>query len=303
MDEQLEPEAKPGLSRGGKIGLGVAAAALIGISVALASGGSETRWSDETAEAPSAGAKAAPVSAARPAATAAAAPNTGNNIRGVIQSKAEAVISSRVTARITAMPFKSGERFRRGALLARFDCASTRAQLNAANAATAAYRKTYETNAELDAYQAVGKNEVEISQANVAKASAEANAISAQLVDCAVFAPFSGMVVEQIAHAHEVAASGQPLMKIQNSTELEVQLIVPSRWLTWLKPGTPFTFKVDETGAELGAKVTRLGAAVDPVSKTLRVVGSIETTSGIVLPGMSGSARFAEPAGQDGIQS
>jgi len=298
MDEQLEPETKPGLSRGGKIGLGVAAVALIGISVALASGGSETRWSDETAETRPAAATPAPTVPAQPAPAA-----TAGDIRGVIQSKAEAVISSRVTARITDMPFKSGERFRRGALLARFDCASTRAQLNAANAATAAYSKTHETNAELDAYQAVGKNEVEISKANVAKASAEANAISAQLVDCAVYAPFSGMVVEQIAHAHEVAASGQPLMKIQNSTELEVQLIVPSRWLTWLKPGTPFTFKVDETGSELGAKVTRLGAAVDPVSKTLRVVGSIERTSGIVLPGMSGSARFAEPAGQDGIQS
>ncbi|MGH6617629.1 efflux RND transporter periplasmic adaptor subunit [Sphingomonas sp.] len=299
MDEQHDPEMPPRPSHRGKIGLGILALVVVGISVAMASGGRDTLWSDEGGGPPPTAVKPVAAVAAKPAAKPAQAEG---DIRGVIQSQSEAVISSRVTARITAMPFKSGERFTHGAMLARFDCAQTRAQLTAANAATSAYRKTYETNAELDAYQAVGKNEVEIAKANVDKASAEANAISAQLVDCAIFAPFSGMVVEQIAHPHEVAASGQPLMKIQNSTALEVQLIVPSRWLTWLKPGTPFTFKVDETGSELTARVTRLGAAVDPVSKTLRVVGSIQTTSGVVLPGMSGSARFAEPVAQDGVK-
>lgn len=219
---------------------------------------------------------------------------TAGEARGIVKAKQEATIASRITARITSMPYGEGKSFGKGALLASFDCSQTRAQLNAANAAAAAYRKTYETNAELDQYEAVGKNEVAVSQANLNKAVAEAAAVSAQLSDCAVYAPFAGTVVEEIAHAREVAASGQPLLKIQSGGNLEIELIVPSRWLTWLKPGTPFRFTIDETGQEAGGVVTRFGAAVDAVSKTIRVTADITEQSGLVLPGMSGSARFPE---------
>lgn len=277
------------------IGLGTLAVA--GGLIAWSGSNGETRWSSDPAVPSAVAPAAAPrhAVALRPAAPPAAAATQTDDIRGVIQSRSEAVISSRITARVTAMPYRPGESFGRGALLASFDCSQTRAQLNAANAATQAYRKTYDTNVELDAYKAVGTNEVEISKANFHKADAEAKAISSQLSDCAVYAPFPGRVVEQMAHAHEVAASGQPMMKIQDSNDLEVQIMVPSNWLTRLKPGTPFQFKVDETGAVLQARVRRLGASVDPVSKTLRVIAGLNREGQTVLPGMSGTASF-DPA-------
>jgi membrane fusion protein, multidrug efflux system len=255
---------------------------------ALAFGGGDKQWSE--AEAPvAAPAKVVDVTP-KPAAPAAADPS--QIIRGVIQSQSQATIASRMTAGITSMPYKVGQKFGKGALLASFDCSTLRAQYAAANAATAAYKKTYDTNVELDMYQAVGKNEVGVSKANLGKASAEASAVASQLNDCAVYAPFSGVVVEQIAHANEVAATGQPLMKIQDGSNLEVQIIVPSNWLIWMKPGAKFNFKVDETGQTVSGSIARLGASVDPVSKTIRVIGNLSAGGATVLPGMSGSAQF-----------
>lgn len=293
VDQAAPQQGQPSKPRSVKAMLALGTLAVAGGLFAWSSGNSETRWSADAAPP-----VAPPAAAARPAAVAkpVTAPAASmENIRGVIQSRSEAVISSRITARVTSMPYRPGESFGRGALLASFDCSQTRAQLNAANAATQAYRKTYDTNVELDAYKAVGTNEVEISKANFHKADAEAKAIASQLTDCAVYAPFSGRVVEQMAHAHEVAASGQPMMKIQDSNDLEVQILVPSNWLTRLKPGTPFQFKVDETGDVLEARVRRLGAAVDPVSKTLRVIAGVSRKGQTVLPGMSGTASF-DPA-------
>jgi membrane fusion protein, multidrug efflux system len=267
----------------------LAGAALVMIAGgAYAFSGNDKQWSD--AEAP---VSTPVVEAAKPSfATAPAAVDPSSIIRGVIQSQSEATIASRMTAGIISMPFKVGQPFGRGALLASFDCSTLRAQFAAANAATAAYKKTYDTNVELDMYQAVGKNEVGVSKANLGKASAEASAVSSQLKDCAVYAPFSGVVVEQIAHANEVAATGQPLMKIQDASNLEVQIIVPSNWMTWMKPGAKFSFKVDETGQTVSGSIARLGASVDPVSKTIRVVGHLSGAGATVLPGMSGSAQF-----------
>lgn len=251
----------------------------------------EANWSkDQPAVTP---APAEPVPAKTEAAK---APEAENGARGIVKSKQEATVASRMTARIVAMPYGEGDAFPKGALLAQFDCSQTRAQLNAARAAAAAYRRTYENNVELDQYEAVGKNDVAVSQANLGKADAEATAVAAQLSDCAVHAPFSGKVVEQIAHVREVAASGQPLLKIQSGGTLEIELIVPSRWLTWLRPGAAFGFRIDETGQEVKGTVTRLGASVDAVSKTIRVTGDITQSAGLVLPGMSGTASFPDAA-------
>lgn len=253
----------------------------------------DVAWSDEgaptAADAPDP-AKAAPVAAA-PTPAAGPGENQGLTAHGVIRSRDQAVLASRLTALITALPFEPGQSFRRGQLLVAFDCSQMRAQLNAANAAAAAYRTTYDTNAELDRYKAIGTNEVLVSRANLNKALAEAEALRAVTTQCQITAPFDGMVVERQAHNHDVAASGQPLMTIQRTGNLEAELIVPSNWLNWLKPGTPFDFTLEETGNTISGKIARLGAAVDPVSKTIRVTGSI-VVSGTVLPGMSGTGRF-----------
>lgn len=272
-------------------GGGIALAAAIGIG--LASSGDGPNWSSNEA--------ALNATEEQPTETAEAEiqkpePKPDPDVRGVIKPKQESTVASRMTARITSMPFGKGRSFRKGALLAQFDCSAIRAELKAAQAAANAYNVTYKTNVELDQYEAIGKNEVAVAKANLGKANAEANAIKANLTDCAVYAPFSGTVVEEIAHRGEIAASGQPLLTIQSGGDLEVELIVPSNWLTWLRPGADFTFTIDETGADVTGQITRLGASVDPVSKTIRVTGNVDKTESLVLPGMSGTGVFVKPS-------
>ncbi|HMB48635.1 MAG TPA: HlyD family efflux transporter periplasmic adaptor subunit, partial [Afifellaceae bacterium] len=80
-------------------------------------------------------------------------------------------------------------------------------------------------------------------------------------------------------------------------TELEIELLIPSRWLLWLEPDLRFEFSVDETGLKYAATVTRLGGAVDPVSQTIRVFGALEDRPPELLSGMSGTAIFEVPNG------
>ena len=300
MSEDLRQDAAPANKRRLwlAIGGGGAALAVVGAVLFLGRDG-DVVWSDSKVAEP-ATVQAAPKPAAAP--VAAPLPSAATEIRGVVKAKSEATIASRITARITFMPYKTGQRFGRGATLARFDCSTTQAQLTAARAASTAYQTTYNTNVELDQYQAIGKNDVAVAKANLGKASAEAAAIAAQLHDCQITAPFEGRVVEQIAHVQEIAASGQPLLKIQSGGDLEADLIVPSRWLTWLAPGAPFRFKIDETGETVSGRITRLGAAVDPVSRTIRVTGNLVAATALVLPGMSGSAIFAQERQADAIK-
>jgi hypothetical protein len=68
---------------------------------------------------------------------------------------------------------------------------------------------------------------------------------------------------------------GAELMELVNERVLEAVMIVPSRWLVWLRVGTRFTVAIDETGATIDAQVVRRGATIDPVSQTVTVYGRI----------------------------
>ncbi|WP_293996170.1 efflux RND transporter periplasmic adaptor subunit [Sphaerotilus sp.] len=213
-------------------------------------------------------------------------------VRGVVRARQVAVLSSRLSAQITQMPFREGQSFRKGELLVAFDCERQRAQSKAAAAALRAHQKTFEVQRELLQSSAIGKMEVDVTQAQMEKAAAEVQALEVELRECQVFAPYAGRVVEAVAQAHETAGQGQPLLRIQGADDLELQLIVPSAWMSWLRSGTQFTFRIDETGESVTAAVLRVGASVDPVSQTVKIVAKLPTGRASVLPGMSGTAEF-----------
>ncbi|MFT7576275.1 MAG: membrane fusion protein (multidrug efflux system) [Alphaproteobacteria bacterium] len=77
-----------------------------------------------------------------------------------------------------------------------------------------------------------------------------------------------------------------------SETKFEIELIVPSHWLRTIGIGAAFKFTVDELGATYTGKLIRLGAAVDPVSQTIKIIGTFDTKPSKVLSGMSGSALF-----------
>ncbi len=222
-----------------------------------------------------------------------------DNVRGVVRAVREATLSSRLAARILEMPLAEGASFKSGALLVRFDCERQTAEARAAAAAAEAQKKTVDTNVELDKFESIGKNDLAISRSVFDKADAEADALKVQLKDCNIYAPFAGRVTERVARNFEAVTVSQPLLRIVDTSALELDVIVPSNWLQWLSEGADFEFRVDETGRTLTAKVLRVTPAVDPVSKTIRVIGQFRGGDGLeqVLPGMSGSARFTAKNG------
>ncbi|WP_426369485.1 efflux RND transporter periplasmic adaptor subunit [Pseudocolwellia sp. HL-MZ7] len=222
--------------------------------------------------------------------------NTNNKevyVRGVISARDTAVISSRINGFvIKSIPFSDGEAFEKGVELVSFDCTRSKAEAKAARATAFALETTLKSNQELDLYGAIGKNDVLISQARLESAQAEALALEAGLNDCIIKAPYAGRVVERLASIAESPTAGTPVIKIQREKNLEIKLIAPSHWLSWLEIGTSFSIKIDENGKVHEAYIVRLGAVVDPVSKTIKVIGRFKGTPINTIPGMSGDARF-----------
>ena len=89
---------------------------------------------------------------------------------------------------------------------------------------------------------------------------------------------------------------GQGILEILDDSALELEFIVPSRWMVWLKDGYRFQVKIDETGGTYPAKVIRLGAKVDPVSQSVKTIAVIDGQFPDLIAGMSGRVQLAPPA-------
>jgi membrane fusion protein, multidrug efflux system len=213
--------------------------------------------------------------------------------RGVVRALTEATIAVDYTARVKKLPKLEGEAFKRGDILVAFDCSRYAADATAARSAVRARELKMTNNRKLLARGAIGANDVRISEADYNQALAEASAVQARTGTCDFKAPFDGLMVERIVQEHESPAANQPLIRIVDTTRLEVETLVPSKWLVWLKPGARLTFDIDETGKQVSATIARLGAVVDPVSQTIKAFGVLDDEEVLVLPGMSGTATFA----------
>lgn len=227
-------------------------------------------------------------------------PATGDEdvpVRGVVRALDQASLSTDLQARVATIGFREGENFKKGELLIAFDCERYRAEAQSAEAVARETRLTLDSNQQLEKFRAVGKHDVEISRARVDKAEAEARSLTARLQFCEVYAPYDGRVTELMINRFEQPQSGKPFLVIVGQSRLELEIIVPSHWLSWLKPGATMSFQIDETKRSYDAQVVRIGAAVDPVSQMVKIYATFNATPEDVLPGMSGGAHFLRTNG------
>lgn len=220
----------------------------------------------------------------------------GPLVRALVVSRDRAVLSAEIAARIAEMPSRPGDRFVKGDRLVRFDCSRFVAQRDVGAADVEAAQKSLQSVEKLRSLNAAGQLEVEIAAAQLAKTEAQQRLFQSDVNRCTIGAPFDGRVVAWHANPHEVANPGDDLVEIVAAGNLEIEMIVPSSWLSWLAPDLSFAVAVDETGNRYEAKVTKLGAEVDPVSQTVAIRARFDSAPQDLLPGMSGTAIF--PQGQ-----
>ncbi|WP_240702139.1 efflux RND transporter periplasmic adaptor subunit [Trinickia terrae] len=215
------------------------------------------------------------------------------HIRIQLVSRDEVEISSEIGAKIASLPFRDGDAFRAGQTLVSLDCSLFAAQLRKAQAEADAAAQLNHVDERLSQLHSIGEIDVDEARAKAKASAAEVAYMQATVRKCVIAAPFDGRVAKRTAAAQQFAEAGKPILTIVDTSHLELRMIVPSKWLAWLKPGHALTVHVDEVGKTYPASVARVGARVDPVTQTVDVTAALDGHAPELLPGMSGWASFA----------
>ncbi|MEY4977645.1 MAG: hypothetical protein RIQ97_2840 [Pseudomonadota bacterium] len=209
-------------------------------------------------------------------------------IRAQLLPQRYTTLAAEVGARIASLPLPEGSRFARGQLLLAFDCSLQQAQLLKAQAEVAQAQATYRSNQRLAELNSVGQLELETSRAQLDRAQAEVQGQQTLLSKCEIKAPFDGRIAEQKAREQQFVQPGQPVLDILDDRVLELEFLVPSSWLVWLKVGHGLKVRIDETRKTYPARFVRIGARVDAVSQSIKVVAAIDGQYPELMAGMSG---------------
>lgn len=213
-------------------------------------------------------------------------------IRGVVRPSAQAAIATHISARVVSVPFKEGEAFRKGDLLIEFDCKRQRAEFASIDATRREMLANLNSALFLKRRNAGSKHDADTARARFDKAKADSAAILVRLEECKISAPYDGRIATLNIHPHELPATTDPLLSIVALKHPQIELVVPSNWLTWLKKGSQFRFLVEETGNSYTGKVERIAPTVSTVSQTIKVYAKFVKATDDILPGMSGTAEF-----------
>jgi len=209
-------------------------------------------------------------------------------INGRVRAKHYAELSSVMGARILRIPVQEGSGFRKGSLLVEFDCAVENAELSRANATYKTAVERAKVSQELIDLDSISKLELVTAKSDAVKARAEQRIWQERVRRCRIYAPYDGHVAALHMQAYEYARPGDKLMKILDDTQFEVEALIPSNWLTRMTMGMPFSLIIDETGMTYQATVKNVGAEIDSVSQTVKLVGVIQGDARGLIAGMSG---------------
>ncbi|MDQ6955072.1 MAG: efflux RND transporter periplasmic adaptor subunit [Mariprofundaceae bacterium] len=211
-----------------------------------------------------------------------------SDLRGHLKPKHKTTLAAEMSAKVQRAYVSEGGRFKKGQVLFVFDCSVQNAELARANALLHAANERLLISRELVSLNSISQLEMANVQAELAQAVAVKDVWQAKVKRCRIYAPYTGRVVALHIRTYEYAQEGQALMDILDDRDLEIEVLVPSSWLTWLKKGHAFSVFISESSTNYNAVITQLGAKVDPVSQTLKITGEIQGKHPELLSGMSG---------------
>jgi RND family efflux transporter MFP subunit len=247
---------------------------------------------------------AEPTAAVRLAKPLARLDGDGARATGELRARLQATLTAKVSGTILEVNVQPGERVRKGDPLVRLDPATLLIQLDQARAARKMALAARE-NARADlsrteqlfgagsAPQALlDRVSAGSAQADAAweQADAQVRLLEQNLRDHVLRAPFDGVVVARTKNVGDFLAAmpPTPVATLVATDALEVRLSVPEGLVDPLRPGVELRGRALPGGSPFQARVTSVGAVVDPATRAVEVLAEVRAGAagrGALRPG------------------
>ncbi len=214
---------------------------------------------------------------------------------GTVSSRTVASIAPKMTARIVEIKVNSGDKVKKGDLIAKLDERDIHARANAAQAGLAGamaqverakaderrikglYSKEAATRQSYDAVVAAAKQ----AQAAASQAASTIHEIKTNLDDASIRAPFDGIVIKRLQEPGDMGLPGVPVVTMQTAQGLRLETAVPVSCAGQFSIGSEVSVRIDALGRMLTGKIDEMSPVVDPQTRTQLIKVTLPATEGL----------------------
>jgi len=236
------------------------------------------------------------------------------SLPGTVRATERVDLAFQVSGPLIELPVREGQRVKRGDLVARIDprdyetslrnAKGTVARAKAAvDYAVAEYQrfvnvKATDAGAVSDSMVHLKYTAQAVAQAGLQSAEAGLAAAQDQLNYTQLRAPFSGLIARRFVENYQEIAVKQPVLSLQNMTDIEVLVDVPESMMAPIRATKPRMYAdfAADPSRQFELKIKEVALLADSLTQTFRVVLVMPAPTGIrILPGMTAtvSVEFA----------
>lgn len=204
-----------------------------------------------------------------------------------------AILSAEVVGVVEKVHVELGDRVAAGRVLVEIDTRALRQQLAEAEAVSRNASARAERVERLFEKRSITEQQRLDAIAERDVAEARLGSAELALTKSVLRAPWTGVVAARRVEKGDYTMPGQPLLELVAVDRLKVRGPAPASDVPFLAVGRPVEVTVEFLPGEIfSGTVVRLGAELDPDSRTLTVEAEIDNSDGRLRPGMFGRMRI-----------
>ncbi len=206
---------------------------------------------------------------------------------GTVEEENGSSLSFTTGGTILQLKVKVGDRVRKGQLIATVDPTQVKNTYEMAHATRMQAEDAYGRMKQLHDKGSLTELKWVEAQSQLQQAVAAEGIAKKSLADCALHAPFDGVVSEKYAEVGQNAAPGMPIVKLVTTNVLNVKISVPESEMANVRVHQRARIAVQALGGkQYEGYVVEKGIVADPISRSYSVKIRVVGTSNALLPGM-----------------
>jgi membrane fusion protein, multidrug efflux system len=196
-------------------------------------------------------------------------------------------VSNEASGTVSRIAFESGSVVHQGDVLVELETSVERAQLASARARRALADVSLRRAIALFESNSIARADLDNAQSALDSATADANAVEAQIGRKVVRAPFTGRLGIRAVNLGQYLGPGAPVATLEATDSVYVDFTLPQQRLAALSVGMPVRAEIaGASGAPIEGTVSAIDPAIDPVTRTIKVRATVPNAEERLRPGM-----------------
>ena len=206
---------------------------------------------------------------------------------GSLRAVQGADLSTESSGAVTKILFENGQSVKEGDLLVELDSDAEQANLRSAEAEADLARTVYERTKRLRTNSTVPQSDLDAAESQLRKMTALVEQLRSAIGKKQVHAPFSGRLGIREVNLGQFVNNGDKIVSLQALDPIYVNFLLPQQLIASLAAGQPVRLITDAyVGREFEGRLTAINSEIDPVTRNIRLQGTLQNADGALRPGM-----------------